>query len=112
MISSRTDPSATTRCTRNCNARNRARVWMYKRRDDDGLAISDWRFRDAGGGHAVVARRRDRGDHRHAFIRLKLALTENNPTVKPYNEKTFAELPDHRLPIDVSLALLDGLHAR
>lgn len=50
--------------------------------------------------------------HMNAFVRLKLALTENNPTVKPYDEKAFAELPDQQLPIDVSLALLDGLHAR
>jgi DinB superfamily len=50
--------------------------------------------------------------HMNAFVRLKLALTENNPTVKPYDEKAFAELPDQQLPIDVSLVLLDGLHAR
>ena len=50
--------------------------------------------------------------HMNAFIRLKLALTEENPTVKPYDEKAFAELADQQLPIDVSLILLDGLHAR
>jgi DinB family protein len=50
--------------------------------------------------------------HINAFVRLKLALTEDNPTVKPYDEKAFAGLPDQRLPVDVSLALLDGLHAR
>jgi len=50
--------------------------------------------------------------HINAFVRLKLALTEDNPTVKPYDEKAFANLPDQRLPIDVSLWLLDGLHAR
>jgi len=50
--------------------------------------------------------------HMNALIRLKLALTEENPTVKPYDEKLFAQLPDQRLPIDVSLTLLDGLHAR
>ena len=50
--------------------------------------------------------------HINAFVRLKLALTEDNPTVKPYDEKLFATLPDQRLPIDVSLMLLDGLHAR
>jgi len=50
--------------------------------------------------------------HMNAFVRLKLALTEDNPTVKPYDEKAFAALPDHRLPIEVSLALLDGLHTR
>jgi hypothetical protein len=50
--------------------------------------------------------------HINAFVRLKLALTEDNPTVKPYDEKAFANLPDQQLPIDVSLSLLDGLHAR
>ena len=50
--------------------------------------------------------------HMNTFIRLKLALTEENPTVKPYDEKAFAELADQQLPIDVSLILLDGLHAR
>ena len=50
--------------------------------------------------------------HINAFVRLKLALTEENPTVKPYDEKAFANLPDQRLPVDVSLSLLDGLHAR
>lgn len=50
--------------------------------------------------------------HINAFIRLKLALTEDNPTVKPYDEKLFAALPDQRLPIAVSLTLLDGLHTR
>ena len=50
--------------------------------------------------------------HMNAFVRLKLALTEDNPTVKPYDEKAFAGLPDQRLPIDASLSILDGLHAR
>src|SRR5947207_14028430 len=50
--------------------------------------------------------------HMNAFVRLKLALTEANPTVKPYDEKAFAELSDSRLPVNVSLGLLDALHAR
>jgi DinB superfamily len=50
--------------------------------------------------------------HINAFVRLKLALTEDNPTVKPYDEKKFADLLDQRLPIEPSLSLLDGLHAR
>ncbi len=50
--------------------------------------------------------------HMNAFVRLKLALTEDNPTVKPYDEKAFAMLPDQQLPVDVSLSLLDALHAR
>lgn len=50
--------------------------------------------------------------HMHAYIRLKLALTEDTPTIKPYDEKTWAELADSRLPIENSLGLLDAVHAR
>jgi hypothetical protein len=50
--------------------------------------------------------------HMNAFVRVKLALTEDNPTIKPYNEQLFAQLPDARQPIEPSLVLLDGLHAR
>jgi hypothetical protein len=50
--------------------------------------------------------------HMNALIRLKLALTEDGPIIKPYDENAWAALADMRLPIDVSLALLDGLHRR
>ena len=50
--------------------------------------------------------------HMNAFVRLKLALTEERPTVSAYDEKKFAELADMALPIDVSLEVLRGLHAR
>ena len=50
--------------------------------------------------------------HMNGFIRLKLALTEEHPTIKPYDEKTWAGLADARLPIDVSLVILDNLHTR
>ena len=50
--------------------------------------------------------------HLNAYIRVKLAITENNPTIKPYDQDAFAQLPDQRLPVDVSLSLLDALHAR
>jgi hypothetical protein len=50
--------------------------------------------------------------HLNAFVRLKLALTEDNPTIKPYDEKSWAALADARLPLDFSLTILDGLHAR
>jgi uncharacterized damage-inducible protein DinB len=51
--------------------------------------------------------------HMNAYVRYKLALTEDNPTIKPYNEAAWAELADSRVtPIDVSLALVDSLHAR
>jgi uncharacterized damage-inducible protein DinB len=51
--------------------------------------------------------------HLNAYTRFKLALTEDEPTIKPYDEAKWAELPDsQRVPIDVSLDLLDALHTR
>ena len=50
--------------------------------------------------------------HMNAFVRLKMALTENRPTVSAYDEKQFAELADVHLPIQVSLELVRSLHAR
>lgn len=50
--------------------------------------------------------------HINAYARLKLTLTEINPTIKPYEQNLWADLPDSRLPVEVSLSLLDSLHAR
>ena len=51
--------------------------------------------------------------HMNAYIRFKLALTEDEPTIKPYAEDRWAELPDVKsTPVEVSLALLDSLHDR
>src|ERR1700746_1897462 len=51
--------------------------------------------------------------HMNAYIRMKLALTEDNPTIKPYDEKLWAEMNDvQKLPINISLTLLHALHAR
>jgi uncharacterized damage-inducible protein DinB len=51
--------------------------------------------------------------HMNAFIRHKLALTEDVPTIKPYAEAEWARLPDVRItPVEVSLALLEALHLR
>ena len=51
--------------------------------------------------------------HMNGFVRFKLALTEDNPTIRPYDEAAWARVPDTvRTPIDVSLALLDALHTR
>jgi len=51
--------------------------------------------------------------HLNAYTRLKLALTESEPTIKPYDEKAWAELADTReTPIATSLALLEDLHER
>jgi uncharacterized damage-inducible protein DinB len=51
--------------------------------------------------------------HANAYIRFKLALTEDNPTIKPYQEALWAELPDTRnTPVGVSLMMLDAVHRR
>src|SRR4051812_25582977 len=51
--------------------------------------------------------------HLNAYTRFKLALTEDEPTIKPYNEAAWAELADsRRVPVEVSLELLDALHLR
>lgn len=50
--------------------------------------------------------------HMNAFIRFKLALTEDNPTIKPYDEAAWATLPDNNLPINISITLIHALHAR
>lgn len=48
----------------------------------------------------------------NAYTRFKLGLTENNPTIKPYDEKEWALLPDNDLPINLSLTILHALHQR
>jgi hypothetical protein len=48
--------------------------------------------------------------HMNALMRIKLALTENNPTIKPYDEPGWAMQADYRLPIECSLKMLEGLH--
>lgn len=50
--------------------------------------------------------------HMNAYIRFKLALTEDNPTIKPYAEDKWAELPDSNLPIKISLKMIELLHNR
>ena len=51
--------------------------------------------------------------HMNAYIRFKLALTEDEPTIKPYMEDRWARLDDvPNTPVEISLALLDSLHDR
>jgi len=51
--------------------------------------------------------------HLNAYVRFKLALTEDEPTIKPYAEDRWARLADTQAtPVEVSLALLDSLHDR
>jgi hypothetical protein len=50
--------------------------------------------------------------HMNAYTRMKLGLTEDSPMVKTYDESAWANLPDARQPIEVSLVLLEMLHER
>jgi hypothetical protein len=51
--------------------------------------------------------------HINAYTRFRLALTEDEPTIKPYDESRWAELSDARTaPVETSLALLESLHLR
>jgi len=51
--------------------------------------------------------------HMNSYIRFRLAMTEDSPVIKPYDQAKWAELRYARtMPVDVSLGLLDGLHAR
>lgn len=51
--------------------------------------------------------------HMNAYIRFKLALTEERPTIKPYEEQLWAELPDvFDVPLNVSITLIHALHRR
>jgi hypothetical protein len=50
--------------------------------------------------------------HANCYVRFKLALTEDWPTIKPYDEAAWAKLADSSLPVDVSLSFLAALHGR
>jgi hypothetical protein len=51
--------------------------------------------------------------HLNSYVRFKLALTEDHPTIRPYQEDLWAELEDGRTgDIEISLRLLESLHKR
>ena len=50
--------------------------------------------------------------HMNAYVRFKLALTEDVPTIKPYDQTLWAKTPETGAPIEMSLSLLDALHQR
>ncbi|HEY8388828.1 MAG TPA: bacillithiol transferase BstA [Parasegetibacter sp.] len=51
--------------------------------------------------------------HMNAYIRFKLALTEDNPVIKPYDENRWAQLPDMaEVPVNISTTLIHALHTR
>jgi hypothetical protein len=76
-----------------------------------GPAQLDTPYRDGGwtapGGPSLP------DSHMNAYIRFKLGLTEEQPTIKPYDQQRWAQLPDTAtVPVDVSLTLLEALHVR
>ena len=71
----------------------------------------DQTYRDGGWtGRQVIHHLAD--SHMNAFVRFRLALTEDRPTVKPYNEAEWAKLADAKLDPQLSVQILDGLHQR
>jgi hypothetical protein len=50
--------------------------------------------------------------HMNALIRIKLALTEETPIIKPYRQELWAELEDAKLPVRFALQSIEGIHAR
>ncbi|HEX5423402.1 MAG TPA: bacillithiol transferase BstA [Candidatus Acidoferrales bacterium] len=50
--------------------------------------------------------------HMNSVVRFKLALTEDEPTIKPYDEALWAKLPDAKGAVEPSLVLLESLHTR
>ncbi len=50
--------------------------------------------------------------HLNAFCRIKLALTEDKPTIRPYEEADWAKLSDSELPLEPSIKIIEGVHTR
>lgn len=69
-----------------------------------------YRYRDGGWNiEQIVHHIAD--SHLNAFMRFKSALTENNPTIKPYDENLWAETADIQLPLKNSVRFVKALHA-
>lgn len=77
-----------------------------------GEAQLDTPYRDGGWtARQIVHHLAD--SHLHAYVRCRWTLTEDEPTIKGYDPAVWAELPDARTaPVEPSLTLLAGLHAR
>lgn len=50
--------------------------------------------------------------HLNAYVRFKLALTEDTPTIRPYFEDRWALLADSEMPVDASMKIIEGVHSR
>jgi uncharacterized damage-inducible protein DinB len=79
----------------------------------EGLSFSQMRTPYREGGWTVQQVVHHVADsHMNALIRVKLALTEDWPTIKPYDEVAWAKLHDTAAPVEWSLELVESLHAR
>jgi len=77
--------------------------------DEDQLNVP---YRE-GGWNTIQVIHHVADSHMNAYIRFKLALTEERPTIKPYEEQLWAELPDvFDVPLNVSITLIHALHRR
>ncbi|MEO0338587.1 MAG: YfiT family bacillithiol transferase [Bacteroidota bacterium] len=50
--------------------------------------------------------------HMNAYTRFKLGISEENPTIKPYDQEAWSKMVDSQLPISLSLGIIKGLHER
>jgi hypothetical protein len=84
---------------------------LHKSLDGLSEAQKDTPYRDGGWSvRQVVHHLAD--SHMTAFHRIRRTLTEDNPTLPGYSEKAFADLPDASAPAELSLDIIDGVHAR
>jgi uncharacterized damage-inducible protein DinB len=79
----------------------------------DGLDRGQWATPYREGGWTIRQLVHHVADsHMNAFIRVRLALTEDWPTIKPYDQEAWAKLHDSAAPAEWSLELIESLHAR
>ena len=50
--------------------------------------------------------------HVNAYLRFRWTVTEDHPTLKPYDQDVWATLPDTKLPLDPSFSVIDGIHTK
>jgi len=109
-----TEPTIVTIAMRDAAIADLAALPQLLRATVSGLsqAQRDTPYRDGGWSvQQVVHHIAD--SHMHAYLRVKFALTEESPTIRPYDEAAWALLPDvASVHADVSLSLIDGVHAR
>jgi len=100
------DRAAAIRSIRELPARLRAAVaGLSRERLDTSYREGGWTVRQVA--HHIA------DSHLNAFVRFKLAITEDNPRIKPYKQDAWAAMPDGRsADVESSLSLVEGLHAR